>query len=95
MKFAAFISLIVSVAVLFAACAGAVGPAGPQGPAGKDGTDGTDGVQGPQGPKGPQGNPGDSSLVAKNRTEAALYVVNNGLDDNDGMATIGPRTWEC
>ena len=87
MKFAAFISIIVSVAVLFAACAGAVGPAGPQGPAGKDGADGADGVQGPQ---GPQGNPGDSSLVAKNRTEAALYVVNNGPDDNDGMATIGP-----
>ena len=90
MKFAAFISLIVSVAVLFAACAGAVGPAGPQGPAGKDGADGADGVQGRQGPQGPQGNPGDSSLVAKNRTEAALYVVNNGPDDNDGMATIGP-----
>ena len=38
-KFAAFISIIVSVAVMFVACQGAVGP---QGPPGEDGEDGDD-----------------------------------------------------
>ena len=42
MKFAAFISIILSVAVLFVACQGAVGPAGADGKDGKDGTDGKD-----------------------------------------------------
>ena len=52
MKFAAFISLIVSVAVLFAACAGAVGPKGDPGADGKDGTDGKDGAPGAPGAPG-------------------------------------------
>ena len=52
MKFAAFISIIVSAAVMFVACQGAVGPAGEQGPKGdkgEDGRPGTDGVS-PFGP---------------------------------------------
>ena len=43
MKFAAFISIIISVAVMFAACQGAVGPKGDPGADGTDGTDGTPG----------------------------------------------------
>ena len=46
MKFAAFISIIISVAVMLAACQGAVGK---QGPKGADGADGTQGGQGPAG----------------------------------------------
>ena len=65
MKFAAFISLIVSVAVLFAACAGAVGPPGKDGAAGKDGAPGATGSPGATGPKGPQGEPGPAALSAK------------------------------
>ena len=53
MKFAAFISIIISVAVLFAAC---------QGPAGVAGDDGADGADGGQ---GPQGTPGVDALTAK------------------------------
>ena len=49
MKFAAFISIILSVAVLFVACQGAVGPAGKDGKDGKDGADGADGATGPAG----------------------------------------------
>ena len=50
MKFAAFISIIVSVAVIFAACQGAVGPKGDPGDPGDDGTPGTQGPPGVQGP---------------------------------------------
>jgi hypothetical protein len=46
MKFAAFISIIISVAVLFTACQGAVGPQGPPGADGADGTTGTPGGDG-------------------------------------------------
>ena len=46
MKFAAFISIIVSVAVIFAACQGAVGPAGDQGPKGDTGDTGASGPPG-------------------------------------------------
>jgi hypothetical protein len=42
MKFAAFISIIISVAVMFVACQGAVGPKGPQGDPGTEGTPGRD-----------------------------------------------------
>ena len=49
MKFAAFISIIISVAVMFAACQGAVGPQGPKGDPGADGTDGTAGTDGVDG----------------------------------------------
>ena len=62
MKFAAFISIIVSVAVLFAACAGAVGPPGKDGAAGKDGAPG---ATGPQGPQGVPGEPGFTPLGLK------------------------------
>ena len=60
MKFAAFISIIVSVAVIFAACQGAVGPAG---------DDGAPGATGAQGPQGPQGEPGLSALIATGGTQ--------------------------
>ncbi|MDE0447119.1 MAG: hypothetical protein OXH96_10640 [Spirochaetaceae bacterium] len=78
MKFAAFISLIVSVAVLFAACAGAVGPKGDPGADGKDGTDGKDGAPGAPGMPGMPGEPGPSALYKT--FDAATYpvYVNNG-----------------
>ena len=41
MKFAAFISIIISVAVMFAACQGAVGKAGDKGDKGDKGDPGT------------------------------------------------------
>ena len=47
MKFAAFISIIISMAVIFAACQGAVGKAG----------DSVTGATGPTGPTGPPGTP--------------------------------------
>ena len=46
MKFAAFISIIISVAVIFAACQGAVGPKGDTGDPGTAGTPGTPGDRG-------------------------------------------------
>ena len=49
MKFAAFISIIISMAVMLAACQGAVGPKGDKGDTGDKGTDGTDGVPGSMG----------------------------------------------
>ena len=78
MKFAAFISLIVSVAVLFAACAGAVGPKGDPGADGTDGTDGKDGAPGAPGMPGMPGEPGPSALYKT--FDAATYpvYVNNG-----------------
>ena len=69
MKFAAFISIVVSVAVMFAACQGAVGPKGDTGPPGPTGLPGTDGTQGPA---GPTGEPGYTPLQIKG---AAPYVI--------------------
>ena len=57
MKFAAFISIIISVAVIFAACQGAVGKAGDKGEKGDKGDPGTTGTQ---------GTPGINALVATN-----------------------------
>ncbi|MDE0025112.1 MAG: collagen-like protein, partial [Spirochaetaceae bacterium] len=64
--------LIVSVAVLFAACAGAVGPPGKDGAPGKDGTPGATGNTGADGPQGPQGEPGYTPLQLKG---AAPFVI--------------------
>ncbi len=49
MKFAAFISIIISVAVMLAACQGAVGAKGDKGDKGDTGAAGTDGVPGSMG----------------------------------------------
>ena len=52
MKFAAFISIIASLAFILGACQGAVGPTGPQGPPGS------------QGPPGPSGGTPDNAVDA-------------------------------
>ena len=83
-KFAAFVSIIVSVAVMFVACQGAVGKAG------ADGADGADGTDGPTGPRGPQGEPGVTPLTAKGSIPAILV---NDPDPGPGEvagATVGP-----
>ena len=64
MKFAAFISIIVSAAFMFAACQGAVGPVGPKGDKGDTGDTGDTGAAGTPGAEGPQGEPGVSALIA-------------------------------
>ncbi len=80
MKFAAFISIIVSVAVLFGACAGAVGP---KGDPGADGMDGAPGGTGPQGPQGVPGEPGFTPLQGKGTMP---YVLINDIDATDDNA---------
>ena len=79
MKFAAFISIIVSVAVMLAACQGAVGPAGPQGPKGEPGTPGTPGTP------GAPGEPGEPApLPLTGRTgPVVLDSLNAGDDENE------------
>ena len=72
MKFAAFISIIISLVVLFAAC-----QAGPAGPLGADGQDGQDGVDGSD---GQDGTDGFTALQLKG--SGALIIINN--DDMDG-----------
>jgi hypothetical protein len=47
---------------------------------------GTPGGTGDTGDTGPMGH---SALVAQDATEVAVYSVNDGPDDNNGMATIG------
>ena len=84
MKFAAFISIIVSVAVMFVACQGAVGPKGDPGADGKDGADGADGATGPQ---GPQGLPGAAALTV--RQGVNLTVSINDGKDQQGAAIVG------
>ena len=69
MKFAAFISIIVSVAVMFAACQGAVGPKGDTGAKGAKGDPGDPGTPGMQGPPGEPGEPGVSALIATGGVE--------------------------
>ena len=78
MKFAAFISIIISVAVLFVACQGAVGPAGADGKDGVDGVDGTDGVD---------GQPAFQPLATK---EKSPFVVISDAEDADGTTIPGP-----
>ena len=63
MKFAAFISIIVSVAVMFVACQGAVGPQGEKGDKGDKGDTGNTGNTGATGTTGPQGIPGDTPFA--------------------------------
>ena len=78
MKFAAFISIIVSVAVMFAACQGVVGPAGPQGPKGEPGTPGTPGTP------GAPGEPGEPApLPLTGRTGPVVLDSLNAGDDED------------
>ena len=82
MKFAAFISIIISVAVMLAACQGAVGKAG-------DG--GATGPTGPSGPSGPPGRDGTSPLHLIGVTGlnlTAIETVDNGVDA-DNMVTVG------
>ena len=83
MKFAAFISIIVSVAVMFAACQGAVGPKGDKGDKGDDGAAGAPGAPGDQ---GPQGEPGYTPLQLKGM---APFVL---ISDNAGGAVGDPET---
>ena len=73
MKFAAFISIIISVAVLFAACAG---------PAGTPGADGADGADGATGATGGTGDPGKSPLYATAGIAAILLYANDGETDS-------------
>ena len=79
MKFAAFISIIVSVAVMFGACAGAVGPPGKDGAAGKDGATG---ATGPQGPKGEPGEPAPLPLTGR-MGPVVLDNLKAGDDENE------------
>ena len=73
MKFAAFISIIISVAVIFAACQGAVGPKGDTGDSGDAGQ------------TGDRGPAGISQLVAVSAPGPIL--INNVTDE--GVTTIG------
>ena len=79
MKFAAFISLIVSVAVLFAACQGAAGPPGDPGLKGDKGDKGDTGAAGTPGTPGTDGAPGISALSA--RPNPAAILINDATED--------------
>ena len=79
MKFAAFISIIISVAVMFAACQGAVGPQGPKGDPGTDGAPGTAGTP------GTPGSSGTNALSAKPNSPAIM--INDVKED--GSDVIG------
>ena len=70
MKFAAFISIIISVVVLFAAC-----QAGPAGPAGADGKDGQDGVDGNDGLGSPQALPSIDPILINDVQEDGSTVA--------------------
>ena len=79
MKFAAFISLIVSVAVMFAACQGAAGPPGDPGLKGDKGDKGDTGAAGTPGTPGTDGAPGISALSA--RPNPAAILINDATED--------------
>jgi hypothetical protein len=85
MKFAAFISIIISVAVMFAACQGAVGPKGPKG------DDGADGAPGAPGTSGNDGLPGTAALQARSNVDPTLLNDDELVDDEgrevDNVAT--------
>ena len=81
MKFAAFISIIISVAVIFAACQGAVGPKGPKGDDGADGVDGTDGTAGA---------PAFQPLSAK--AESPSVVITDATDEDDMVVAGAAQT---
>ncbi|MFN2159427.1 MAG: hypothetical protein ACK2U3_15130 [Anaerolineales bacterium] len=57
--------LILGLALVLSACAGAEGPQGPAGPAGAAGPAGPEGPEGPPGPPGPQGEPGPAAEMAE------------------------------
>ena len=73
MKFAAFISIIISVVVLFAACQ--AGPAGQAGADGKDGQDGVDGVDGNDGLGSPQALPSIDPILINDVQEDGSTVA--------------------
>ena len=76
MKFAAFISIIISVAVMFAACQGAVGTPGDTGP------------QGPKGDPGDTGDPGQSGTSALTPLpDPPAIMINDGKED--GQTSVG------
>ena len=72
MKFAAFISIIVSVAVMLAACPGPAGAPGDDGAKGDKGDTGDTGATGPKGDTGDKGAPGYTPLQLKG---AAPFVI--------------------
>ena len=76
MKFAAFISIIISVAVMLAACQSAVGPEGPQGP------------KGDKGDKGGAGDTGQDGISALVKIATPDPILINDLDKR-GVADIG------
>ena len=80
MKFAAFISIIISMAVIFAACQGAVGPKGDPGDPGDPGAAGTPGTQGPAG----------ITPIAMTGTTPAPILLNERADGTlgAGVATV-------
>ena len=73
MKFAAFISIIISVAVIFAACQGAVGKQGTTGPKGDDGDDGNPGL--------------DAVSPLVNLKGPGTFYINDATDD--GAIVLG------
>jgi hypothetical protein len=79
MKFAAFISIIVSLAVIIGACQGAVGKPGKDAVA----------VTGPTGPSGPSGLSGDPGFTALQSKGPAPYEYINDGEDEEGDATPG------
>ena len=78
MKFAAFISIIISVAVMFAACAG---------PAGTPGADGADGAAGADGAQGQQGDPAPLPLTGR-IGPVLLDSLNAGDDENEATEFV-------
>ncbi len=85
MKFAAFISIIVSVAVLFGACAGAVGPKG------EKGDTGAPGATGETGQTGETGAPGAPGTAAFQGLEA-MVLFNDEELMSDGVALAADGT---
>ena len=83
MKFAAFISIIVSVAVMFAACQGAVGPKGPQGPKGDTGSTGLDGAD------GADGAPGADAFQPLSLKAKSPFVVISDTTNEDNQTVAG------
>ena len=75
MKFAAFISIIISMAVIFAACEGAVGPTGPKGDKGDPGAPGAPGTS------GNDGLPGTAALQARSNVDPTLLNDDELVDD--------------
>ena len=73
MKFAAFISIIISVAVMLAACQGAVGKAG-------DG-----GATGPTGPTGPPGRDATPNTPPTLKADTTLGTQQLALAGSNGL----------